>query len=155
MVPHSERMINHACAWLVSFLNIGKRFLSSEDNFFIFGANCTESCITVEKYVSNLVNDISYLERNVFEVNGKNVKFEFAEIPNDMKMLCFLTGELSNSSKYFSTFGNVSYDDMSKVDFTFGHSKNSKWKPWAYEKRLTVAKKVVDLEKKACQIKSC
>ena len=80
----------------------------------IFGANCAESCITVEKYVSKLVNDISYLERNVFEV--KTVKFEFAEIPNDMKMLCFLAGELSNSSKYFSTFGNVSYDAMCKVD---------------------------------------
>jgi hypothetical protein len=131
----------------VSFLNIGKRFLSSEDNFLIFGANCSESCITVKKYVSKLVHDISYLECNVFKVNGKNLKFEFAEIPNDMKMLCFLAGELSNSSKYFSTFGNVSYD-MSKVDFTFGHSKNNKWKLWTYEKRLSVAKKVVDLKKK-------
>ena len=139
---------DQSCSWLVSFLNIGKRFLSSEDNFLIFGANCSESCLTVEKYVSKLVNDISYLERNVFKVNGKNVKFEFAEIPNDMKMLCFLAGRLSNSSKYFSTFGNVSYDDMSKVDFTFGHSKNSKWKPWAYEKRLSVAKLVVNLKKK-------
>ena len=79
---------DQSCSWLVSFLNIGKRSLSSEDNFLIFGANCSESCLTVEKYVSKLVNDISYLERNVFKVNGKNVKFEFAEIPNDMKMLC-------------------------------------------------------------------
>ncbi len=27
---------DQSCAWLVSFLNIGKRFLSSEDNFFDF-----------------------------------------------------------------------------------------------------------------------
>jgi hypothetical protein len=43
-----------------------------------------------------------------------------------MKMLCFLAGELSNSAKYFSTFANVSYDDMSKIDFTFGHSEDDK-----------------------------
>ena len=133
---------DQSCAWLVSFLNIGKRFLSSEDNFLIFGANCSENCTAVEKYVSNILSDMSYFEKNIFSINGKNVKFEFSELPNDMKMLCFLAGELSNSAKYFSTFANVSYDDMSKIDFTFGHSEDDKWRPWAYEERLSVASKL-------------
>ena len=32
-----------ACSWLVSFLNRGKHILSSNENFLIFGANCSES----------------------------------------------------------------------------------------------------------------
>lgn len=77
----------------------------------------------------------------------------FSELPNDMKMLCFLAGELSNSAKYFSTFANVSYDDMSKIDFTFGHSEDDKWRPWAYEERLSVAKQVENLKKKVVKSK--
>ena len=144
---------DQSCAWLVSFLNKGKRFLSSEDNFLIFGANCSENCTAVEKYVSNILSDISYLEKNIFSINGKNVKFVFSELPNDMKMLCFLAGELSNSAKYFSTFANVSYYDMSKIDFTFGHSEDDKWRPWAYEERLNVAKQVENLKKKVVKSK--
>lgn len=140
-------------SWLVSFLNIGKRFLSNEDNFLIFGANCSESCPAVEKYVSMLVYDIAYLEKNVFEINGINVKFEFSELPNDMKMLCFLAGELSNSSKYFSTFGNVSYDDMSTLKATFGQSNGHQWRPWVYEKRLNVAKQVTAFKKQIVKSK--
>ena len=31
-----------ACAWLVSFLNIERGVLSSNENHLLFGANCTE-----------------------------------------------------------------------------------------------------------------
>lgn len=55
-------------AWLVSFLNVGKCFLSSEDNLLIFGGNCSESCTVVEKYISKLVSNMSYLENNIFIV---------------------------------------------------------------------------------------
>ena len=144
---------DQSCAWLVSFLNVGKRFLSNEDNFLIFGANCSESCVPVEKYVAKLVSDITYLENNVFKVNDKNVKFEFSELPNDMKMLCFLGGELSNSAKYFSSFANVSYDNMSNLQFEFAGQGKHQWTPWVYKKRLSVAKQVVDLKKKIVKSK--
>lgn len=144
---------DQSCAWLVSFLNIGKRFLSNEGNFLIFGANCSESCAPVEKYVSKLVSDIAYLDKNVFQVNGIDVTFEFSELPNDMKMLCFLAGELSNSAKYFSTFANVSYDNMNTLKFTFGQSTSHHWRPWVYKNRLNVAKQVTDFKKKIVKSK--
>ena len=53
---------------------MGKRFLSNEDNFLIFGANCSESCEAVKKYVAKLVSDIKYLEGRVFKVNGRDIK---------------------------------------------------------------------------------
>jgi hypothetical protein len=34
---------DQSCAWLVSFLNIGHKILSSEENFLIFGSNCSET----------------------------------------------------------------------------------------------------------------
>ena len=61
--------------------------------FLLFGANCSESCIAVQRYVTRLVSDIAYLEDNVFPINGFAVKFQFSEIPNGMKMLSFLGGE--------------------------------------------------------------
>lgn len=70
---------DQSCAWLVSFLNVGKRFLSNEDNFMIFGAN-----------VAQLVTDIKYLKGRVFNISGREYKFE---LPNDMKMLCFFREE--------------------------------------------------------------
>ena len=38
------------CAWLVSFLNRGKHILSSNENFMIFGANCSEDAVVVRHY---------------------------------------------------------------------------------------------------------
>ena len=51
---------------------MGKRFLSNEDNFLIFGANCSESCEAVEQYVAELVTDITYLEGRTFHISGKD-----------------------------------------------------------------------------------
>lgn len=65
-----------------------------------------------------------------------------------MKMLSFLGGELSNSAKYFSSFGNVTYDDMANLQFTFGRAHTNQWKPWEYGKRLKVAKQVEELKNK-------
>lgn len=144
---------DQSCSWLVSFLNVGKRFLSSEGNFLIFGANCSESCVPVQKFVTRLVSDMEYMETNVFKINGIDVKFQFAEIPNDMKMLSFLGGELSNSATFFSSFGSVSYANMSSVEFTFGQGEHNQWKPWTYEGRLQVVAKVQALKHKLAKTK--
>ena len=60
-----------------------------------------------------------------------------------MKMLAVLGGELSNSATYFSTFGNVSQNDSNDYMKSFGLSKESNWKPWNYENRLSDAEKVI------------
>ena len=65
-----------------------------------------------------------------------------------MKMISFLSGELSNSAKYFSSFANVSTDDATVIDGTFGNKANSTWQPWKYSSRLTAVKKVDALKKK-------
>ena len=96
----------------------------------------------------SVLRDIAHLEKNVFVIKGKTVRFEFSEIPNDMKMLCFLGGELSNSAEYFSSFGNVTNKDMSNIKFTFGSCQNNEWQPWDYDERLNVAKQVKIYKKK-------
>lgn len=47
-----------ACCWLVSFLNIGKGVLSSNENFLLLGANCKEDCLPVRRFIEKLVKDI-------------------------------------------------------------------------------------------------
>ena len=85
--------------------------------------------------------DFEYLESKVFyvEVVGamKPVEFKLCELPNDMKMLCFLGGELSNSAKYFTTFADVSSDD--KMDYKKKYGVD--WKPYSYGRRCTDGKK--------------
>ena len=57
----------------------------------------------VKKYVQLLCQEITNLEGKVFEIEGLKVTFKFEEVPNDMKMLAMLGGELSNSAKFFSS----------------------------------------------------
>ena len=52
-----------ACAWLVGFLNIGRGILSSNK----FGANCSENCIPVRRYIKMLVSDIQHNEQQTFK----------------------------------------------------------------------------------------
>ena len=96
-------------SFLISFINSALRIASSSENFLLFGANVSETATVVKRYVTDLFADVQYLESKVFDVNEKcyPVEFKLGELPNDMKMLCFLGGELSNSALYFSTFANV------------------------------------------------
>ena len=131
-----------ACSFLVSFLNTGKRVASSSDNFLVFGANVEESSLVVKKYAPYVYKQIAELEGKVFEICGFHVTFRFEELPNDMKMLAMLAVELSNSATYFSTFGNVNTSDCTDLNGTLSLDPKSKWKPWVFEERLKVAKKV-------------
>ena len=38
-----------ACSFLISFLNVGKRVASSNDNFLVFGGNVEETSLTVNQ----------------------------------------------------------------------------------------------------------
>ncbi|XP_046841841.1 uncharacterized protein LOC124435952 [Xenia sp. Carnegie-2017] len=100
-----------ACAWLVSILNIGQGELSLNEDFLLLGANCSESCIPVKRFLQKLLVDIKRIESKAFKISCKDktvqVKFRVSELPNDMKMLAFIGRELSNSAKYFSSFSNV------------------------------------------------
>jgi hypothetical protein len=141
-----------ACAWLVSFLNIGRGVLSSNENYLLFGANCSENCIVVQRFLKILLADIYAIEKETLTCshNGKSVsiKFIIGELPNDMKMLSFLAGELSNSAKYFSSFANVSSENANNINGTFGRGPTNTWKPWEYSDRMKVAKSVDQLKKK-------
>jgi len=87
------------CTFLVSFINVGQRIASSSENFLLFGGNVDESSLPVRNFIKKMVIDLRYLESQVFEVLVDNIphkiEFTLSELPNDMKMLCFLAGELS------------------------------------------------------------
>ena len=93
----------NACSFLVSFLNVSKRVASSSDNFLVFGANVEETSAVVGKYVQQVCKQIIDIQGKVIEINGLHVTFRFEELPNDMKMLAMLSGELPNSATYFSS----------------------------------------------------
>ena len=97
-----------------------------------------------------LVADIAVIEQQSFpctfktstgEICTVNVKFQVSELPNDMKMVAFLCGELSNAANYFSSFANVSSDNANNLKGTFGREKN-------YECRKKDAKCVESFKKK-------
>ena len=53
---------------------------------------------------------------------------------------------MGNISAVF-TFGDMSTADCSPVKGTFGAGLGNKWKPWAYDKRVAVAREVEKLKK--------
>jgi len=136
--------------FLVSFLNVGRRIASSQENFLVFGANVKENGL-VQNYLKKLVSDLKNLESEIFHVNvhGAEIKVEFKveSVPNDMKMLAFLAGELSNASFYFCTFANVNQKDLSNHKKTFSSDGDTDWKPFTYSKRLQDAKLVATKKK--------
>ena len=117
----------------------------------VFSGDVSENSSSVRSFVKRAIADFLYLESKVFvlHVDGEDVKVEFklCELPNDMKMLCFLGGELSNAATYFTTFANVHKDDCRDPKKTFG----KEWKPFSYAKRISdglkVRKKVEEVEK--------
>ncbi|CAB4003764.1 Hypothetical predicted protein [Paramuricea clavata] len=117
------------CAWLISLLNIGRGVLSSNENYLLFGANCRESCIVVQRFIKMLLTDIRDIEKSVMTCshNGQqvNVKFSFTELPNDMKI-----------------------DDAKNTQATFGRGIENTWKPWMYSDRLKVVNEVEKLKAK-------
>ena len=124
-------------SFLISFLNIGQRVASSSENFLLFGANVDESSMVVSAFVRKLEIDLQILEKTVFDVKGRKVEFKVGELPNDMKMLAFLSGELTNSSTYFSSFANVSQADCNDFTKSFSSSDpEAQCKQWEYSKRL-------------------
>ena len=139
---------DQSCAWLISFLNVGHKILSSQDNFLIFGSNCSEQSIAAKRYIAMISKEMEQIEKCSFHVNDAIIRFKFAEIPNDMKMLAFLAGELTNSAKYVSTFADISSDKLCDVNKSFGQGNHNDFRPWEYDKRLAVVKKVADLKGK-------
>ena len=115
MVAPLEKNKN-ACSFLVSFFNVGKQVASSSDNFLVFGANCeSESCGVVQNYVKYACKQMKDLEGKVFLIDDFHVTFRFQELPNDMKMLATIAGELPNSAPYFSTFATVSTENYHRL----------------------------------------
>ena len=96
----------------------------------------------VKEYVQLLCQEITNLEGKVFEIEGLKVTFKFEEVPNDMKMLAMLGGELSNSAKFFSSFANVSKENCSDLKGTFATNCRTMWHSWKSEERIAVANQV-------------
>ena len=119
----------------VSFVNVGKRIYSSKSQHLVFGSDVSETHEIVDIYVRRAAQDFEFLESKVFEVEVDGtiipVEFKVQELPNDMKMLCFLGGEVSNNATYFTTFADVSIADSTTIEKSF----DKHWKPVTWQKR--------------------
>ena len=133
---------DESMSWLVSFLNVGARVASPNDNFLLFGANCKEDHPAVRLFTKQLASQIEEIEKTSYTVLGVQVTFSFELVPSDMKFLCFINGELNNAANYFSSFANVSKADCTTLNGKFGTTPACKWKPWPYQQRLNMAKQV-------------
>lgn len=133
---------DEATAWLLSFINVGERIASQNENFLLAGANCSESHVVMKLYAKKLVSDIAYVESKKYTVAGYPVQFKFKLVPSDMKWLATFAGELSNAAHYFSSFANVHADNKNTVNGAIGEGEEFTWQPWNYDDRLTVAARV-------------
>ena len=113
--------------FLLSFLNVGKKIASSSEWYLFFESNGKKNGLILCWYVPKLIKYIKILEREQFTVvvneNLVLKEFQLELLPNGMKVLCFLGGELSNAAKHFITFANV--NQFPKFKF-----------PWNKEERV-------------------
>ena len=125
---------------LVSFINVGKRLPCSKEQFLLLGGDVDEGSEVVQNYYKLLVKDSNYFGSKVFENDSghekRKVEFIITELPNDMKMLSFLEGELSNSASYFSTFANAARNEVNDYKKYFGLGYEHFWKRFPYLKTM-------------------
>ena len=65
------------------------------------------------KYAKQLRTEIECIESKVYSIQGHEdiqVRFCFELVPSDMKFFATVSGELSNSATFPSTFANVKLD---------------------------------------------
>lgn len=90
----------------------------------LLGANCSEDCEPVRRYVTMPRDQMTRIEGNLYsiQVDGKEkiVSFQFELLPNDMKYLAFLAAELSIYASYFSPLADIRKEDVNKVQGSFG-----------------------------------
>ena len=103
-------------------------------------ASPNENFPAVRPFTKQLASQIKEIEKKAYTISGVQITFSFELVPSDMKFLCFLRGDLSNSASYFSSFANVSKADCTTLNGKFGNMPNCKWKPWPYRQRLDMAK---------------
>ena len=131
---------------LVSFINVGKRLPCSKEQFLLLGGDVDEGSEVVQNYYKLLVKDSNYFGSKVFENDSghekRKVELIITELPNDMKMLSFLEGELSNSTSYFSTFANAARNEVNDYKKYFGLGYEHFWKRFPYLKTMDDARKV-------------
>ena len=55
--------------------------MSSNENYLLFGANCAENCVPVQRFVAQLMTEISEIEKQAVPiiVNGTTVTVKFHE----------------------------------------------------------------------------
>ena len=87
------------------------------------------------------------------EGNQVSVSFHFELLPNDMKYLAFLGGELTISATYFSPFAGISKSEINDVQGSFGLTPDNKWKPWKYNDRMKVADAVTKKKEQLSTLK--
>ena len=123
---------DEATAWLLSFLNVGGRIGSCNENFLLCGANCSESHPYMFKFAQKLVLDVhvAYIEKQMYVLPDSKTKARFTVelIPSDMKWAATFSGELSNAAHFFSPFGNVTESNKCTVNGCLGPAETCTWK---------------------------
>ena len=72
---------NQGTAWLLSFLNVGDRVASCDDNHLICGANCSEEHPSMIAYGKQVRADIERIQEKSCLIDEVNVIFSFELIP--------------------------------------------------------------------------
>ena len=96
---------NYLISILISFIQLSNVLQIEHGFIYAFfwgggggggGGDVEESSVPARCFVIRAIADFIYLESKVFSINTEsgnvNVEFKLSELPNDMKMLCFLAG---------------------------------------------------------------
>ncbi len=139
-----------ATSFLVSILNVVDLILSEKHNFLLVAGNVEEDSPDFLRYLTVIRKEMEAVEKQVYTVCGKSIRFKFEFPVNDQKFLAKIRGELSNSATYPSSFANVTQKDVNTIDGSIGEAgdQTKVWQKWDYDKIQQDARAVAQLKKK-------
>lgn len=131
--------------WCISLLNLGRHVGSADDNFLLVAAMSAEDHPILLSYAHQLVIEVEQVKDKQFTIIGMFCTFEYKLLPVGMKWLAKYAGELGNSTRYFTSFGNVCTSDNGEkgvLTRPTAIGPQGYWQPWSWEHRVETAQKV-------------
>ncbi len=134
---------------LLSLLNSKHRVASPKHNHLLLGGHCAEKSEHLLNLLTMFSKEMEIIEGNRFTVEGQQIQFRCEMVSCDQSFLATVSGELTNSATFPSSFANVKNDQFGVTDGTVGSSESDTWQPWNYHKRLTDADHIAKLKSKS------
>jgi hypothetical protein len=140
---------------LLGVINVSTSLASCDHNYLLMGADAKEENEILLQVYRQISEEMAVIETKQYEIQNTAVTFVCELMPNDLKMLATLGGELNNCATYPSSFSSVRKDELCKLISKDTFLANHIVVPWDYDKRMRDVEALQSFKQKLLKSDKC